>query len=338
MRVWLRKTTLTKLSIYNTVLLIAISLVQSYLGEKTFGSMLLTYTPQHWLGIPAIPLLLSSLFRQQWKPLAINILAFGFFVLVLMNYRINLSGQPDPRVRPLRVMTYNMLVELRGVQNVVKTIHDQNPDIVCLQECAANGWDPDGTASPELRAGLKGYDIQTHNQILIAVRHPLKIVNKRVHPMPFSPERRALLDCEVDLGGTRIRVINLHLIPISYSETMVRHSYFSQSDMSDAARNRRAQIQELISVVDRTQGRLIVCGDFNMPAKGWLYRKLTSRLTDSFAETGLGLGYTCPDDIPTRRIDHILVRGFTPLKACVPVSHASDHRPMVATVYPGQKS
>jgi endonuclease/exonuclease/phosphatase (EEP) superfamily protein YafD len=54
---------------------------------------------------------------------------------------------------------------------------------------------------------------------------------------------------------------------------------------------------------------------------------------DTWPQAGHGDGFTIPAEKPAKRIDYIWISrnsALKPLKAWVPVSEASDHRPVVA--------
>jgi endonuclease/exonuclease/phosphatase (EEP) superfamily protein YafD len=87
----------------------------------------------------------------------------------------------------------------------------------------------------------------------------------------------------------------------------------------------------------------IVAGDFNMPDHGLLYHHFRSFLTDAFAETGSGSGFTFPGNMksivallgPWLRIDYIFAgRGWTPVSCRPEPGLRSQHRAVVARLRP----
>jgi endonuclease/exonuclease/phosphatase (EEP) superfamily protein YafD len=87
-------------------------------------------------------------------------------------------------------------------------------------------------------------------------------------------------------------------------------------------------------------GPLIVAGDFNMPASGYLHAQYASRLTDAFGVTGRGFGFTFPGFdpyLPTffgtwLRLDYVFCNSaWKPLSCTVEQGRASQHRAVAAT-------
>ena len=61
--------------------------------------------------------------------------------------------------------------------------------------------------------------------------------------------------------------------------------------------------------------------------------KLSAHLTNAFKQAGGGLGPTFPAAFPPVRIDHVWLRQAEAVRAFMPVSTASDHRPLVVEVH-----
>jgi endonuclease/exonuclease/phosphatase (EEP) superfamily protein YafD len=81
--------------------------------------------------------------------------------------------------------------------------------------------------------------------------------------------------------------------------------------------------------IARVNEPLLVFGDFNATPNAPELAPLLERLHDAWPSAS-GNGYTYPADTPVKRIDYVLTsRDFTIVAARVPVSDASDHRPVV---------
>lgn len=141
------------------------------------------------------------------------------------------------------------------------------------------------------------------------------------HAHPFTGQQRTALACDVDMGGTIVRVVSLHLA------TMV---------LSPQARLNQARAA-LDQLVDAWEGPLIIAGDFNtaMPSDMQDLRRLYRRQTrlrpvnlgqDCTVRWNVGqpLGLGC-------QLDHIFQRGLPPGAAGVATgARASDHFPVWA--------
>lgn len=165
------------------------------------------------------------------------------------------------------------------------------------------------------RAGTRLWLFHYGNAILS--RHPIVFVkNHRLPQAGGMP--RAMLQADVKIGGRIVHVFSAHLSLI--------------------AAERSLQIQAILSIVNKVQGSAIVLGDFN--ARPWYpeMSPLKGPLTDAFAATGYGFGYSFRSDRPFTRIDYIFLRHeyfhidwvFVRDTKLASGSHPSDHRPVVA--------
>ena len=134
---------------------------------------------------------------------------------------------------------------------------------------------------------------------IVSVRHTL---------LPSDQEQRGLLEAVVDIRGTRVRFMTTHL------------------DVNSASvRLRQARVIE--AAVARSAEPVVLTGDLNASPGAPEVTTLTALLTDTHRGGG---GLTIPSDAPAARIDYVLSAfGGT---STVPVSTASDHRPVLATV------
>jgi endonuclease/exonuclease/phosphatase family metal-dependent hydrolase len=125
-------------------------------------------------------------------------------------------------------------------------------------------------------------------------------------PMP------GLLDAVLDVHGVRVHVLNTHL------------------DYRRDPAARAAQVREMLTHVD-TAAPTLVFGDMNAPPTAPELQPLLASLHDVLHGRPDELTY--PADAPTARDDYILTSShFRVRDARVPVTQASDHRPVVASL------
>ena len=287
-------------------------------AERTLPTLLLSYffLPQFWLP-PALLVLLVSLRWRAGRAVLGSLLAVGLN-LSLLGWQ--LQSVPGGR-SDFRLMTYNVARGGAGERSpgqsaaaaLAGTLLAEHPDVVCLQE--TNGLQ--AAMFPELTARLLGYTAVRSREVAILTRFPVLASHETVLP---GTERR-LLSAGLDVRGTRVTVLNTH-----FTTVLLRGGWA-------AARNRReAQLQAVLGEAQETTGPFLACGDFNTPAHGQVYAGLRAVFGNAFEEAGSGFGYTFPARFPLVRIDHVWLRGAHATSARVPVSWASDHRPLVVDV------
>ena len=131
-------------------------------------------------------------------------------------------------------------------------------------------------------------------------------------PNPVPAPMPGLLDAMIDVHGTLVRVFNTHL------------------DYRSDPRVRQQQLTEMLARIHEALEPTIVFGDMNAKPEAPELRPLLHRLRDAWPGAGVGPGFTYPADAPSERIDYVLVSPhFRIRSASVPVTQASDHRPVV---------
>jgi len=92
---------------------------------------------------------------------------------------------------------------------------------------------------------------------------------------------------------------------------------------------RERQVADMLSYIGDTSRPTLLFGDLNAPPSAPEIQPLLERLHDTWPAAA-GPGLTDPADEPRQRIDYVLVSThFRVMSASVPVTLASDHRPVV---------
>ena len=235
---------------------------------------------------------------------------------------------------PLRVMTYNIRSGNGDLAGTEAAIRAQRPDVVALQEvdvhwATRSGFAdeatelgrrlgmqvrfapiyviPDSDATKPARefgvALLSRYSVTAFRNDTIT-RLSTQAENPVPAPMP------GLLDATLDVHGNMIHVLDTHL------------------DYRRDPGVRTTQAREMIAHVDTTVPTLVF-GDMNASPNASELRPLLTLLHDAWPPAN-GSGFTYPAEAPTERIDYVLTSShFRVRDASVPVTEASDHRPVV---------
>ena len=240
----------------------------------------------------------------------------------------------EPQI--LRVATYNIHKGVQGlgparrleIHNLGLAVEQLDADIVCLQEVRkmnhkeANYFDrwpqvpqaeylaPEGYESVYL---TNAYTKDGEHGNALLSRWP--VIGYQQHDISdHSFEQRGLLHVEVDIQGKRVHsiVVHLGLIPGSRIRQI-------------------ALLQRFIEREVPPNAPLVVAGDFN----DWgnqIKRMLAGFGLFEFDEAK-GIS-TYPSRLPIAQLDHIYVRGLTPLGLQVPRGRIwwrmSDHLPLIA--------
>jgi endonuclease/exonuclease/phosphatase family metal-dependent hydrolase len=132
--------------------------------------------------------------------------------------------------------------------------------------------------------------------------------NPTPQPAPGFPE------VVINARGVRVHVFDTHL------------------DYRGDPSVRQLQVADTVAIMSAAGGRQVLVGDFNAE---WDAPELAGLhdygLVDAWSATGQPDGDTYPSGAPAERIDHVTASpGIAVIDAEVPVTTASDHRPVVA--------
>lgn len=123
-----------------------------------------------------------------------------------------------------------------------------------------------------------------------------------------------LAEAVVDDGGQPIYLFNVHL---SWLDAGVREQ----------------EAIEILDVIRRREGPVVLCGDMNGPPEAPEIQLLSAALTDAFAVAGEGEGTTYPVPAPDRRIDYVFVSpGLQVISCRVLAAEGSDHYPVLCEI------
>lgn len=323
------------LSIACLCLMFALYLFERNVAERNWLETLITYAPQHFFGAPALILLCMSVFRRDMRPIIINSLALCFFAAAILGLCIpwrsaawSMQGHLQGKHTTIRVITYNIHHSMAGGIAVADEISKANPDIIVLQEAnAVLKWSNTVNEIQRLKCGKYKID---YGELAILSRYPIK------YYAPCQMESktgRIYLKATLDISGHGVDIINVHL-----NSSLRPWSYISNQaniieKVESSSSLRAYQVKAMLNDLNTIKTPLIIAGDFNTPPRGMVYAKFTRIYSDAFASAAWGFGNTFRSDVPALRIDYIFLGGGARAKHCyVPVTQASDHRPVVAEI------
>jgi len=246
------------------------------------------------------------------------------------------SIRHEPHPVPLRVMSYNIRSGNGNLDGTAAAIRTSHPDLVALQEVDVHWADRSSFVDQatglgerlgmevrfariyQLRAASDSFPPREFGVALLS-RYPIirwandsltRLSTQESAPVP--QRMPGLLEAVISVRGTPVRVFNTHL------------------DYRSDPRVRQVQVSEMLTYVASRSMPTIVCGDMNAKPDAPELRPLRDRFADAWRDSG-ERGNTYPAEQTVERIDYIFVsREFRVRSTAVPVTLASDHRPVVA--------
>ena len=270
------------------------------------------------------------------------VLIVGYFTVGTV-YELGPAAQRSPTADSFSVMSYNVRnfnmneeLELEGVDSlIVEFIKEEEPDILCLQECHF-AMKKSTSLSKQYPYSfvdyIYSYEIK-QNHVIHAVYSKFPLWNVRSIDFQGSANKAIVMD--VVRGMDTLRLFNVHLQSFSIIPGVDQ----LQQEKSDRLINRMGQVlvkqQEQAKLLEEEIAKspypVMVVGDFNNNQFSYTYRRIKGDLNDSYKEAGKGFGQTYNLMGFPMRIDFILTD-----KRIKTLSHKtydlelSDHYPIRA--------
>lgn len=238
---------------------------------------------------------------------------------------------PEPPSLTVRVMTFNIqhgagADEKVNLARTAQAIREQKPDIVALEEVDKGVARTGRQNLPMLLGSMTGMTPYFSNNFTfqggeygnaVLTRYRILMETNTHYQMIRTNEQRGVIQMILDVSGHKILFMATHL-----------------DDRSSDTKERLMNVAEIKEAVKKYAGMpVIVCGDFNDTPGSRVYKSMKRTFDDVWAKAGDGKGLTYPSPAPTKRIDYIWTsrdKSLEPIIAWVPVTEASDHRPLVA--------
>ena len=174
------------------------------------------------------------------------------------------------------------------IHAIIDVLRRLNPDVVCLQEVAANHPELAGSATAnqfkQLGGAFGGFHLMEHapseiykNNVprlfgnLILSKYRISQVHRHLLPWPADPDSpagmpRGLLETVIDAPGGKLRLMTTHLEYYSARQRMAQVARIRELHLEACARARLFQPDPNLDApyqLGFRPGPAILCGDFN---------------------------------------------------------------------------
>ncbi|NJM48740.1 MAG: hypothetical protein HC860_23370 [Alkalinema sp. RU_4_3] len=259
-----------------------------------------------WFYLPMIGLMVGWLIylrHGQTNPWLIRRWLLGLIISMLLfmwnyawvltpNWGSNLQGEE------VRVMTWNVRYDNPADTGMIRTIIQNQPDVVVFQELV-NAIGKTLRQSLEIQQRFPYQRFISDSEFGILSRYPIEAL-----PMPSLPNCQ-FEEIKVTLPQQAISLVNVHLPTPIYQVRRL----LSIPLLTGFNSHKQAQCYDrFLPYIDQISRPLIVLGDFNTSDRHWHYQWMHQRLTDSFKEVSWGFGFTYPGrawTVPLVRIDYL---------------------------------
>lgn len=317
--------------------LLLISYILPYVPPKSFAVLSVLS-----LGVPLL-LMLNVLFFIYWllqvkkqMLLSLVVLLLGWSHLASF-YKFSSSKKVEDKEN-ISVMSFNVRLFNRFEwlpsktikEDIVKLIHNEKPDILCLQEYR--------TADPITLDGYYSFNATLNDKVKRgqAIFSKFPIINSG--SLEFTNTNNNAVFVDIVKSKDTLRIYNMHLqssqINTNVEELKKETSGTLFKQVSSTFKEQQTQVELFLAHKSKCPYKMIVTGDFNNTAYSYIYKKIKSDdLVDAFDEAGNGFGKSYDFKFFPLRIDFILVdESFTVNGFKTFEDKLSDHYPIKATL------
>lgn len=320
---------------YFAILALLISLFAKYISPQVFW--LIAFFGLAFPYLVVLNVLFAVFWLIQFRRLALLSMLTVLISFFTLNKYVQISFGNKGSNNQIKVTSYNsMLFDLynwsknkKSRQNILSSLQETNPDILCLQEFY-NSNSPVGLHNVDTIINAlptKYYHVEYttiaygHNHFGIATFSKYPIINKG--KIVFDTKSNNIcIYTDVKIKEDTVRVYNMHLQSISFSKKDYKFigDVQDSTDAQDEYENsknilrrlkrafvkRAEQAEKVATSIKACPYKIILCGDFNDTPASYTYHLIRSDLKDAFVERGKGLGITYAGKFPRFRIDYIL--------------------------------
>lgn len=314
---------------------------------------------QEWIsffGLILLPVLIVNLIlflggcfaRSRWKWVPFMALVVNSSFIFAM-FQIHTRDRKIPKeALPLKLITYNVDNFNADNENrlpaISQWIKEENPDIVCLQECPLTpplSIEQIAKTIPFLPYYCSTREAYEGTGLAIFSKYPII----RCQPYLYPNSQNKSLLAVVSIHGDSLRIFNNHLQTTSVNAVKPRlyqaRAAKNPEEGTEAAFQmafrmkqnfvmRANQANEVRQIINTETTPILVCGDFNDTPASYAYHRIKGDLTDGFQDCGSGFAYTFRQLKRLFRIDYLFYSpDFRGIRYDSPDLPFSDHNPVV---------
>ncbi|MDT0557203.1 endonuclease/exonuclease/phosphatase family protein [Ichthyenterobacterium sp. W332] len=312
--------------------MLLLSYLLPYLEPKKFAALSVLS-----LAVPVL-IILNVLFVVYWLLKVKRQLTLSLIVLIVgYSYVFSLykfsSSKQIKDAANISVMNYNVRlfnlfnwIEKGNVKNEIASfITTESPDIICFQEYHS-------TEELVLEGYYKFEDLSGDKvKSGQAIYSKFPILNSGSVEFPKSSNNAIFIDALI--AEDTLRIYNVHLQSSGINTKVENLKKESSENLFKRVRKtfktQQMQMELFLKHKNKTQHKMVVCGDFNNTAYSYVYKEIKDDLQDTFEVAGNGFGRTFDFKLFPVRIDFILADpSFTVNSFKTYDVELSDHYPI----------
>ena len=276
------------------------------LVDHAWPATMVAFGPRWLLLLPALPLLVLSLFKAAdgTSPRLIAAITGAVVITLIgvMDFRLGLGRTSG--ISNVRVMTHNLGGSFVTAEALDGLTRAEGIDVASLQECPFY----------DLKPERLGWHFYYAGDLCLVSRFPYSVLSGADPTKPWRGIGRSpmLFEIQRPTGAFHLLIVHLQTIRGGIESLGawdgVRNLQANRNDSERESHAARAMI---------TSGRpVVVAGDFNLPVESGIYRADWQDFQNAFSRCGRGFGYTKFTSMHGIRIDHVIDVGAVDVHGC----------------------
>lgn len=309
-------------------------------GGQLWPVTLFLFAPRWVVALPLLILVPWTLLCR-WRWAAAFLLHGAVILFPILGFQVpsppwEAADQPVE----LRLMSCNLGGGPVSIRQIVQLVRQQKIEALLLQECSSS--------TSQALFGQLGWTFRQHGNLAIGTCFGLGAARVIARHSDSNYQAVAAVACEVELSTERSRergagdasdnrVAELVSVHLPTFRPALEKARAFDLDAGEAIQARagayRHAAEQLLYGVARTDGPVIIAGDFNVPVESAHYRDYWGNWSNALSREGTGFGYTKTTRYHGVRIDHVLVDdSWTIVSAWVGADFGGDHRPVIVEI------
>lgn len=247
------------------------------------------------------------------------------------------NQEPGEQATELKIVSYNVRLfgwydwknNKKYRDSLIAGLQPEDADIYCFQEYFHNSKAGVFDTQEQIKEKLKTPYVHTYYTNYVNQYENYGIATFSKYPILNSDKVRfrredsnVCIFTDIKVKDDTIRIYNGHVASIRFQKTDYRFmDELKEGDkelkpvikdglgvlerLNIAYKKRAPQVRDILEDVKWSPYPVVVCGDFNDTPVSYSYGLLSENLTDSFLESGWGIGNTYIGKMPSFRIDYI---------------------------------
>lgn len=271
------------------------------------------------------------------------------------NRKFTEGQSPEVKIMSFNVRLFDLYNWTHNQQTRLKIfdfLSSAQPDILCLQEFYTDNKEFNNLK--EMKEIMKKGEVHSDFPITLNKSEHWGIITYTTFPivnkgtLTFdSKSANSCIYTDIKVNNDTLRIYNCHLQSVKLgnkeyefienpgedNKESIKRTFSIVSRLKKAFIKRASQARQIAEHIKTCPYPIVLCGDFNDTPLSYTYKQISDLLTDTWRESGNGIGSTYRGPIPGLRIDYIFhnERVFAD-NFKVNNLNLSDHDPVSATI------